>query len=118
MSKRGCCGAPVFNKWVQLQAPAGARDAVGERTTVWATQFDDWAAIAPLRVGEILAGGELHGQATHRVQMRWRAAHTAIESTWRVMYGTRVLVLIGPARNLEEGNRITELLCLEGPRKE
>jgi SPP1 family predicted phage head-tail adaptor len=118
MAKKGCCGAPAYNKLVTFQSPGGARDAVGERSTTWTNQFDAWVAIAPVRVSEFLAAGELQGKLTHRVQARFSAALAAVQSKWRILYGARVLVIEGPPRNLEEADRVVEFLCGEGLREE
>jgi len=105
---------PTFNRRVDVQSPAGSRDAYGERTTTWTTVDTVWAAIMPLGARELLAAGALHGELTHRVQVRYTAAIAAADSSWRLLYGSRVLVLTGPPRNINEGNRIIEFLCAEG----
>lgn len=105
---------PAYNRRVQIQSPSGTADAYGERTTTWTTVATVWAAIMPLGARELLAAGAIHGELTHRVQVRYTAALAAADSSWRILYGSRVLVLTGPPRNINEGNRIIEFLCAEG----
>ena len=106
--------SPAYNRRVSLQSPGGASDAYGERVTTWTTVATVWAAIMPLGARELLAAGAIHGELTHRVQVRYSPAIAAADSSWRLLYGSRVLVLTGPPRNINEGNRIIEFLCAEG----
>lgn len=102
---------------VILQSPAGSRDAVGERTTTWTAVATVWASINPLTVRELLAAGQLQSETSHRVRIRHSSAVSAIDASWRVLFGSRVLVIQG-VRNIEEGDREIELLCSEGVREE
>ena len=106
--------SPAFNRRIVVQSPAGSRDAYGERTTTWTTVATVWAAVMPLSARELLAGGAIHGELTHKVQVRYSAALAAADASWRLMLGTRILVLVGPVRNIHEGNRILEFMCAEG----
>lgn len=109
---------PAFNRRVAIQSPAGSRDAYGERTTTWSTVATVWAAVMPVSAKELIAAGAVHGEVSHRVQVRYQAALAAMDGSWRILLGSRVLVLVGPPRNLNEGNRILEFTCAEGPREE
>lgn len=110
--------SPAFNRRVSVQQPGGTTDAYGERITTWTTVATVWAAIMQSSIGlgarELLAAGALHGELTHRVQVRYTAALAAADASWRILFGSRVLVLTGPPRNINEGNRIIEFLCAEG----
>jgi len=48
---------------------------------------------------------------SHRVTIRH---YSAIQSDWRVLYGTRQLYLVGPPRNVDEQGVYMELRCDEG----
>lgn len=103
-----------LNKRITVQSPAGNRDAYGERTTTWTDVATVWAAVMPLSARELQAGGAIHGELTHKVQVRYSAALAAADASWRIMFGARILVLTGPVRNINEGNRVLEFLCAEG----
>lgn len=111
----GCkYSSPAFNRRITVQSPAGSRDAYGERTTTWTDVATVWAAVMPLSVRELLAGGAIHGELTHRVQVRYSAALAVADASWRIMLGARIMVMTGPVRNINEGNRVLEFLCAEG----
>jgi len=108
---------PVFKHVVVLQSPAGSRDAVGERTTTWTSVATVEAEISPLSGRDLIAAGQAQAEVTHRVKVRYGASIAAIDASWRVLYGARVFV-ISWVRNLDESNRVLELICSEGLRTE
>lgn len=105
---------PTYNRRVTFQSPAGTRDTYGERTTTWTDVATVWSAVMPLTVRELIAGGGMQGEITHKVQVRYTATLAASDASWRIKFGTRYLVLIGPPRNIFEGNRVLEFMCAEG----
>lgn len=106
--------AGLLDKRVALQSPGGSRDAVGERTTTWTTVATVWAQIEPLSAKEQIAAAQARGSLTHRILIRYSTTVAAVTHAWRVVYGSRIFTVDGPARNLHEGNRYLELLCTEG----
>ena len=102
---------------VILQSPGGIRDSLGERTTTWLNVATVKAGVSPLAVRELLAAGQLMGETTHKVRVRYHSAIAAIDTSWRVLFGSRVLVVTG-VRNIEERKIEIELLCSEGLREE
>ena len=111
------CKAPVYNKLVTLQSPSGVRDGLGERSTTWVDQTMDWASINPLSVRDLLAAGQVQSEISHTVKMRHTAAAAAADHSWRILYGTRVFIILG-VRNLSESDRVLEFRCSEGLREE
>lgn len=103
---------------VTLQSPAGSRNAVGERLTTWVSVATVFAKVSPLSVRDLLAAGQIQSEVTHRVRLRYSPTISAMDASWRVLFGTRVLILNGPPRNIEERNVELELLCSEGIRDE
>jgi len=103
---------------VTLQQPGGTRDAVGERATTWTNIATVWAAVEPLSTSQLAAAAQLQTDASIRVTVRWSSAIANIAADWRVLFGTRVLVIAAPPRNVAERNEIIELLCSEGLREE
>lgn len=110
--------AGPLDKRVTLQSPGGAGDAYGERSTTWTVVATVWASITPLSARELMAGGQLQGEITHRIQLRYSSTTASITADWRVVYGSRVFVLAAPPRNVNESNDMLELLCSEGLRQE
>lgn len=108
---------PAKNRKVILQSPSGARNAIGERVTTWTNVATVWAEISPLSVRDLLAAGQVQSEVTHRVRVRYGTSISAIDASWRVLYGTRILVISG-VRNISEAGREFELLCGEGLREE
>mgnify|MGYP000126632411 CR=1 FL=1 len=108
---------PAKNRKIILQSPSGTRNAIGERVTTWTNVATVWAEISPLSVRDLLAAGQMQSEVTHRVRVRYGASIAAIDSSWRVLYGTRIFVISG-VRNINEAGREFELLCHEGLRDE
>lgn len=106
------------NNKVILQSPAGSRDAVGERVTTWTDVATVWASIEPLSVRDAFLAAQAHASTTHRVRIDWSTDVDNIDGSWRVLFGSRVLVIDGAPRNIGERNREIELLCTEGLRSE
>lgn len=102
---------------ITLQSPAGSRDAVGERTTTWTDVATVFASVNPLSVRELLAAGQTQSEVSHRVRLRYSAALSALDASWRILFGSRVLVIHG-VRNIDEHKREFELMCSEGLREE
>lgn len=108
---------PAKNRLIVLQSPTGTRNAIGERVTTWINVASVWAEISPLSVRDLLAAGQMQSEVTHRVRIRYESSVATIDSSWRVLYGARVLVISG-VRNINEADREIELLCHEGLREE
>lgn len=102
---------------VTLQSPTGSRDAVGERTTSWTDIATVWASVGPLTTRELMAAGQPMSEVSHRVRVRYSSTIAALDASWRVLFGSRVLVIQG-VRNIDERNKEFELLCSEGVREE
>lgn len=102
---------------ITLQSPGGTRDEVGERTTTWNDVATVWASVEPLSTGERHVAAQAHAFVTHRVTIRYDSLVAAIDASWRVLFGARVLTIEG-VRNLEERNSVIELVCTESTRQE
>jgi len=102
---------------VILQSPTGSRDAVGERTTTWTDVDTVRASIDPVVAGERYVDPQIVGSITHRLRIRYGSEIAAIDSTWRVLFGTRIFTISG-VRDIREKHHSMELLCNEGLREE
>lgn len=102
---------------ITLQMPAGTRDAVGERTTTWAHVWSTRASIMPLKVAERFISSQMQSSVTHKIGLLYSSEISAIDNSWRVVFGSRIFTIDG-VRDIEERHRNLELLCTEGLRIE
>lgn len=102
---------------VTLQSPAGSRDAVGERTTTWTSVHTCWASVEPVTSREAFIAAQAREELTHRVTVRASSEIASLDTSWRVLFGSRVLVIIG-VRNIDERGHTLEITCSEGLRDE
>ena len=103
---------------VTIQSPAGSRDATtGERVTTWTAEATTWASITPLSSNTIFTAAQANMKVTHSVVIRYSSDVSDIDGSWRVLFGSRPLVING-IRNINERNRTMELLCEEGLKDE
>jgi SPP1 family predicted phage head-tail adaptor len=108
-----------MNRKITIQSPAGSRNTVGERVTTWTDVLTDVsAAIEPLTANQRYAISQEQGSITHRILTRYRTELATMDHSWRVMYGSRIFVMVGPPINKNEANEILQLLCNEGLREE
>jgi len=98
-----------LNKQVVIQKPARAFTA-GEAAVTWIDVAAVWAQIRPATSREVWQAKQAQAELTHRVTIRYRADMTA---ELRIQYGTRILNLVGPPRNIDEANEILEMDCVE-----
>jgi len=81
-----------------------------EPTKTWVPFAKRWATIQPLRSREYWAAAQVQSEATHTIRMRYTPG---IRSDMRIVFKDRIFDIVGPPRNLDEENRITELLVKE-----
>lgn len=100
---------------ITIQSRSATKDDYGQKVNTWATVATTRADIRPLSGREKVSGMEMAVKLTHTVAVRYQAALVPpLEaSTWRVLFGSRVLNIIA-SRNLEEKNRWIVLECEEG----
>lgn len=108
-----------FRHRVTVKKPAANRtkDAAGREIATWDTVAENVPAdIEPLSGRSAFIAAQRESEATHEVTLRYMALLGPIESSWIVVYGTRVFVQDAPARNPGERNRELVLTCTEGLR--
>lgn len=98
---------------ITLQRPGGSRDAVGERVTTWTDVATVWADVVPTSTYERNIAAQAHSFVTHRITLRYGSEWSAIDGSWRVLFGERALPIEG-VRNIDEVNKTIELVCTEG----
>lgn len=103
---------------VTVQTPAIVQDTSGTTTQEWSDVGTYKAAVEPLNVREQFMVEQEQASATHRVRFRYRPELAAMTGKERVLFGSRVLVLVGLPTNIDERNREIEVLTEEGLRQE
>jgi len=104
---------------ITLQSPAGSRDAVGERVTTWTDVASDIpASVEPISGREEFLAAQRQGTTSHIVRLRCESPWSAMDASWRVLFGSRVFTIDAPPRNVNEAGRELILTCTEGDRQE
>lgn len=98
---------------VAMQFPGTTADATGYVVPTWTTAANVYARIEPLTVRERLLAGERQSEMSHRIIIRYSPELSALDGTWRVLYGSRVFLLDGAPINRDERNRSVEMMCIE-----
>jgi SPP1 family predicted phage head-tail adaptor len=83
---------------------------VEEDETTWNEHATVWANVKFLRGRELFQANQVHNEVTARVLIRYRKD---VEPNMRIQYGTRSLDIVGPPINVNEENRLLELMCKE-----
>lgn len=99
---------------VELQSPNTAPDSAGWVGDDWTTVETVWSRIEPLSGREQMLAAQRQAETTHRITLRYSSEIAALDSSWRVLYGSRAFV-IDEVRNMGEGDRMFELICVERP---
>lgn len=96
---------------ITIQAPVLAPDGSGGFTTAWTAKASNiWAAIWPVSAKEIIKAGQVSGEITHRVRIRYRRD---VQSNWRVKFGNRYFNIAAPPVNPNMDNEWLDLVCKE-----
>jgi SPP1 family predicted phage head-tail adaptor len=99
-----------MDKLVELQEEVTTDDDQGGHTTVWTTRTEVWAWIRPVYSYEYGKLSPNAGQTTFRIRIWYR---TDVTDAWRVKYGSRIFVIVGPPTSPKEGRKFLDLLCNE-----
>jgi SPP1 family predicted phage head-tail adaptor len=101
---------------VSIQKYTETKSDTGHPTKVLATVTTVWAATEATRGGESEFADELVASMTTKVIIRYSSTVSAIDTTWRVLFGTRIFSIesiILPA-DRAGNNAYIEMMCLEG----
>lgn len=105
---------------VTLQRPGGTQDALGQRVTTWTDVATVNAKVEPLTGRDAFLARQMQASTTHRVTMRWMAVLRDMDASWRVLWAQpdgrdpRLLILSEPPKDIDERDRVLELMCTEG----
>lgn len=100
-----------FRQTITLQSPPSGVDARGQLSGSWTTQATKRAEVKQLTGRDLQSAGQLYQGAQYRVSY-WYDSAVDVTTKWRVGWGSKTLE-IGNVLNVDEQNRITELLCSE-----
>jgi SPP1 family predicted phage head-tail adaptor len=81
-------------------------------TPVWATSATRSATVQPISSRELIEAGQVRGELTHRVWLRYDSDTSEIAPHDRLKFGSRILEVISVI-NTEERNEQIEVLCKE-----
>jgi SPP1 family predicted phage head-tail adaptor len=104
--------AGALRSAIQIQSQSATQDAYGQPVATWTTFLSVFAAIATVSSREVYQASQFVSQVTHRVTIRWPGTSVVIEEGQRVVYGTHTY-LIQAVENVQERNRVLNLMCLE-----
>jgi len=94
---------------VTIQSRHEQSDGMGGFTAAWETFAEAWAGIWPVSAKEVINNGQLAGQISHRVRIRYVEGVT---SAMRILFGARVFNVLSVI-NPNEGNELLDLVCME-----
>jgi SPP1 family predicted phage head-tail adaptor len=93
-----------------IQTPNAYGEVSKEIGTNWEDAFKARVSILPVSGKQILAQEVEKGQITHRIYMRYQSG---VDSTMRIVYGTRIFEIVSPPINFTELNKEIQLLVKE-----
>ncbi|MEN6473766.1 MAG: phage head closure protein [Syntrophaceae bacterium] len=96
---------------ITIQAPSLTPDGSGGFTTTWTAKAANiWAAIWPVSAKETIKNGQVSGEITHRIRIRYRRD---VQADWRVKFGNRYFNIAAPPINPNMDNEWLDLVCKE-----
>ena len=104
-----------LSRLVSMQARAEAQDSYGQQLPTWTEVKKVYAKIEALSGRELVAAQSVYAEVSHRFTIHWDALFSdpRTVAAMRVVYGARVFN-IGALMNVDEDNRVLELLAQEG----
>lgn len=107
--------AGTLNRLIRFERPSDDVDRYGDPIGDWELVSAVWAAIRPVGSNERMAALQMQSGQTHVVTTRYSAALTQAKGEWRIVFGARILQLVGQPRNPDERNESLVFDCTEGP---
>ena len=110
--------AGQLRRRVTIQQRLATQDAFGQQATgagAWTDVQTVYAKIESLSGSQLQKAQSIYSETTHQVTVRYQAflADVKTVGSYRILYGTRVFD-IGADLNVDERNRVVELLAKEG----
>jgi len=95
---------------VHIQASTKTADAAGTLVETWATVAEVYADIRPIRAREFVREGQVQGDITHTIQVRY---FEGLSTKHRLRYGERVFNIAAPPIDVDERHRTHEFPATE-----
>ena len=104
-----------LTRYVSYQQRTVARNSFNENVGVWTEVKKVYAKIEPLTGRELFLSQANQSTVSHKITLHWDAVFTdtRLVAAGRIVYGTRVFN-IAAVMNLDEDNRVIEMLASEG----
>ena len=93
--------AGLLRNFLTIQRYTETGDAVGQPIRTYVKYADVWASVQPMTGRETFTEQRVSTEQTHRINMRYIEG---IESTMRIIWGSRVFEIIGNPINYMERN--------------
>ncbi|TCG08375.1 head-tail adaptor protein [Paraburkholderia steynii] len=107
--------AGTLDRGISVQQRTTQRDSFGQQIIAWSEIKTVYAHIEALTGSERDAAMSISADISHRITVRyddiWSDPKTV--AAYRIVYGTRTFNINAPM-NIDEANRLVELLCTEG----
>ena len=107
--------AGKLTKRIRFERPSDDVDRYGDPIEGWEAVATVWAAIRPMGSNERMAALQMQSGQTHVVTTRCSAVLAQAKGEWRIVFGARILQLVGQPRNRDERNESLVFDCTEGP---
>jgi SPP1 family predicted phage head-tail adaptor len=107
--------AGTLTRSIDIQQRSTGKDSFGGQVQTWTTLKSVYAGIEALTGSEKLAAMSYSTDVSHRVTVRYDAIFLdpRVVATYRIQYGTRIFNIEAPL-NVDEANRMIEMICSEG----
>jgi len=99
-----------LDQYVTLQRAVTTRDAVGGFVLTWTSLRSVWMGISPEIATEPIREDRPQGETQYRCFARYDADILASD---RVLWGTKVLEIVGPPMDIDGRGRNLEFFCRE-----
>lgn len=109
-SKKYCIGD--LRHFVALQQQTTVADGLGGRTVTWATEASFWARVKPVSAGQRMYGQRLEENISHVITARYNSS-LDLSIGKRIRFDSRDFHIHGVI-NVDERNRVWEIMCEEG----
>lgn len=110
MNNRGRNTSSRLRQRLTLQQEVRTLDDGGGYVRSWQNIADLWAEIVPVTGRETLSYGQIIGEVTHRITLRYRDGITAAN---RLVFESRIFN-IRSVFNVREENELVEIFAAEG----
>jgi SPP1 family predicted phage head-tail adaptor len=106
-------GLGKYNKRLLIQQPVKVESSFADAVTTWPDVGTVWALIEPLKGRDAMLANQLLAPQDTKILIRYHAALTAMNATWRCSYNGVVYNIVSVV-NVNLANTEFELMCTSG----